>query len=82
MGLHEMTWIVRSGEAVHAPNNGPVWQCVALTCISADARMERRSSLLDCCDKYYVYCVDMGLHESCVVRFCVLTLDCRMRHSD
>lgn len=37
MGLHEMTWIVRSGEAVHARNNGPVWLCVALTCISADA---------------------------------------------
>lgn len=56
MGLHDpMTWIVHSGEAVHAPNNGPVWQCVALTCFSADAQTERRRGLWDRHAKCNVY---------------------------
>lgn len=56
MGLHEMmTWMVHSGDAVHARNNGPVWLCVALTCISADTQTDRRRGIRDRCDKCNVY---------------------------
>lgn len=39
--LGMMTWTTYSGEAVHAPAIGLVWQCIALTCTGGEAPRPR-----------------------------------------